>query len=143
MPVSMVLTCWPVVEAAKVELLMPNTVMSAMAMVKIVVFIVLIFFSCECLFVFNVQSNGLFGVLKNEIDRGTAIIDEGCLLDNKRQIVDLQDVFEPFIAQKQGFVGYILAIVDIKPCFAGKKRLKASTFLLFLPHKFSFNIPLY
>src|SRR6185503_19089404 len=102
---------------------MPNMVMSAKAMVKIVVFIVVIFFSGECLFViFNVQSNGLFRGPYNEIDRGAAVIDEGRLIGNKRQIIDLQPVFTQFIGQKPDFIGYFWAIVDIKDCFAGEKR---------------------
>jgi hypothetical protein len=52
---------------------------------------------------------------------------------NKGQFVDLQLVFRLFIGQKQGFVGRILAIVDIKGCFAGKKQQKATDIFYFCP----------
>jgi hypothetical protein len=41
---------------------------------------------------------------------------------NKRQIVDLQDVYCLFIDKKQGFVGYNLMVIDQSACFTGKKH---------------------
>ena len=94
----MVLTSSLLPVAAEADWLMPNTVASNNAEVKIVVFIVLIFLVLSCLFViFNDQRNNLFGVRKNEIDHRFKGIDKGLFLVCKRYFIDNEYVLHSAI----------------------------------------------